>query len=115
MGAVNRSGPPSQTTEREDPVINWDNIDAWPQTPPESWPKTDMCQAKAALIRHFARVELRLEVDDKRGSVRIRLAGSLSLPSDTPDKALDWLDGFLAGCEAMADRWNINGLKGYAG
>lgn len=90
------------------PVVNWDSLESWPTLPQNQWPVEWDIQAKAALIRHFSRIPLLVEEDRHR----THTTWTLVLPetSRTPLRdagdALSYLDGFLAGCEAMADRWH---------
>jgi hypothetical protein len=81
--------------------VNWDDFSAWP--PLDGMSHADRCQANAALIREFTGLPLQVE-EDLTGGLIVVCAGYFRHPAGHPEDVLEFLEGFLAGCETLAAR-----------
>lgn len=97
---------------------DWDSptLEAWGD--PSEWPPQWHAKAKAALIRHFSRIDITVEYEVAARVYRI------SMPDRSPQvftgstahlQADAYLAGFLAGCERMAVQWDCRERAEVAG
>ncbi len=83
---------------------DWDSedFDSWGDE--ADWHPSWFPKAKAALIRHFSHVDVRVAyVGGGKFSVKLPGSGAREVRQDYLQ---EFLDGFLRGCELMAEQWD---------
>lgn len=79
-----------------------DDFDSWGD--PDGWPPDWHIKSRAALIRHFSHIDVKVEyLGGGKFSIKPPHQSALEFHVQS---ATDYLDGFLRGCELMAEQWD---------